>query len=88
MKVNIYSPLLSISLPTASTRKFSSKSEVLFDYLKFLVCDIVLLPATHSHNGSALPVIISSDDLHFPTNLVNSNLTAWLIMHGFWHSRR
>ena len=54
------------------------KIKVLFEYLKGLVPDIVILPKTQSHDGSALPVIASTDNPHFPSNYGEFKPYGWV----------
>jgi hypothetical protein len=54
------------------------KLKVLFDYLKGLCSDMVILPKTQSHDSSALPVIVSSDDPHFPSNYGEFKPYGWV----------
>jgi hypothetical protein len=54
------------------------KLKVIFDYLKGLCPDMVILPKTQSHDGSALPVIVSSDDPHFPSNYGEFKPYGWV----------
>jgi hypothetical protein len=63
--------LFSFTIKLVPNRKHKEvlveKTKVIFSYLKSVCPDIVMLPATQSASGTAIPPIVDVTDKHFPS---------------------